>query len=349
MVKEAKIFTASSKNYFNLVQTDKPIYKPGEKMRFRILTLDHQTKPYLYQSIKVEIVDSNGLIVKTFSENRKSDFGFYKNYFTIPDESFLGNWRIDVQIDNKGVKSSKTFTIKDFKPPPFKLYVETDSRVSFDGFDPSINLKIYAKYPFDKFVKGTAKIYAKVFNKNSPDVALTEINRDVKIKGGTENIRFSLKDDLSIQFVTKSVNVNFKVQFIEENLSREAKHTQSVEVLPPGRYYIKLTKPENIRQGFNYKIDAAVLKLNGEIETTESIPIVMKLKYNYKNGTSAGDITHPQFLKGGRASFLLKPPMDIKNVSMLIEFDGTKFEETLTISTNQEGEEALQVSFEPRR
>lgn len=349
MVKEAKIFTAPSKNFFNLIQMDKPIYRPGEKFRFRILTLDHETKPHYYEKIKVDIIDPKGKIIKTFSENRNSNFGFYKNSLNIPDEPILGNWKIEVQIDNNVVKNSKTFAVKDFKSPPFKLYIESDSRVSFNGLNPSINLKIYAKYPFDKFVKGTAKISAKVFNKNYPEDELSEINREIKIKSGIESVKLNLKDDLNIQYVTKSINVDFKVKFIEDNLNREAEHSQSVEVLPKGKYYIKLTKPESIRQGFSYKIDAEVFTLNGQIEKSNSIPIVMKLKYNYKNGTSSSDTSHPQFLQEGKASFVFNPPVEIKNVSMSIEFDGTKIEEILTVNKNQESEEAIQVTFEPRR
>ncbi|GFO17821.1 alpha-2-macroglobulin-like protein [Plakobranchus ocellatus] len=48
-----------------LIQTDKPVYKPGEKVRFRILTMFNM-KPKTRQIHSIYIKNSNGLRVKQY-------------------------------------------------------------------------------------------------------------------------------------------------------------------------------------------------------------------------------------------------------------------------------------------
>lgn len=349
MVKEAKIVTATSKNYFNLVQMDKPVYKPGEKFRFRVLTLNHQTKPYNYNNLKVNIIDASGSIVRTFSEGRKSGFGFYDNSFVISDEPVLGNWKIEVEVDGGKAKTTKTFAVKDIKPSPFQVYLETAPKVSFDGYNPSINLKVFAKYPFDKFVKGTARITAKAFNKEISSSPLTEYKTQIPVNGGSESAKIDLKKDLSMHYVSKSINVEIKVEFIEEKLGRIVEQSQMVEVLPKGRHFIKLSKPETFKPGFSYKINAEVFTLDGNYEKSSSLPLSMKYKFNYKDNTLAdGDVTHPQFLKDGKATFLINTTTEVQNFNLTFEFEKAKIEELIEAKKTN-GDEILQVTFEPEK
>ena len=167
---EATIFTTTSGDFLTLLQTDKPAYKPGDKVRFRVLVLDHETKPYKYTSISVNIINGKGQVSTTFTETRKSDFSLYENTYTLPNEP--GEWKVEVSVDSSKRKTRKTFLVKDFTPPPFQVYVETLPRVSFEGYQPKLAMKVYAKYPFDTMVKGTADILAKVYLANNPTEVL---------------------------------------------------------------------------------------------------------------------------------------------------------------------------------
>lgn len=48
------------KKYSVFVQTDKPVYNPGNEMLYRILVLDSELKPYKVRDIKIKIFDGKG-------------------------------------------------------------------------------------------------------------------------------------------------------------------------------------------------------------------------------------------------------------------------------------------------
>ena len=49
-----------AKSYLVFVETDKPIYKPGQTMKMRVLTLDAELKP-ISEPATVEVLDAKGI------------------------------------------------------------------------------------------------------------------------------------------------------------------------------------------------------------------------------------------------------------------------------------------------
>ena len=57
---DTKKFTYKPNNYFSLIETDKPTYKPGDKVRMRILTINFQMKPIATLFKQVFVIDASG-------------------------------------------------------------------------------------------------------------------------------------------------------------------------------------------------------------------------------------------------------------------------------------------------
>ena len=80
------------------IQTDKPIYKAGDLMRFRAFSLDSETRPFNVDSAVVTILDPNNVKIKTFT-NVTFVKGKYENSLQLSNEPTLGDWRIKVEAD----------------------------------------------------------------------------------------------------------------------------------------------------------------------------------------------------------------------------------------------------------
>lgn len=346
--KEIPIFTSKAKNFITLIQTDKPIYKPGDKVRFRTLILDHETIPYNYQTITVKIIDGNENVLRTFSESKQSKFSMFEESYNLPDEPSLGKWTLSVFVDDDKQGSNKTFLVKDFTPPPFKVFIETKPRVAFETYNPKIELEVYAKYPFDTMVQGTANISARTFFAHNPDVTLTTGNRQVLVESGSTIVQFNLKTDLNIKVLSSNLMVEFTVEFVEVGTGRSVTQTETVEVLASGQHYIKLDRPKSFKPGFSYKNQASVYNIDGAFETNKIDPVRIFVTYNLKNKKSSS-LVEDGFLKNGKVDFVLQPPSDAINLSVAVEFLKEKIEETIKTDGNNKNDGFLQVSYEPKR
>jgi CD109 antigen len=63
---------SSYKRYIVLIQTDKPMYKPGDTVNFRVLTIDAAMMPYKVEGIQVEVIDPFDNVIDTLDPLRCS-------------------------------------------------------------------------------------------------------------------------------------------------------------------------------------------------------------------------------------------------------------------------------------
>lgn len=91
----------NTKKFSTLIQTDKSIYKPGDKMQFRVLILDSNTRPYRgAENIKIYISDGAQNRLKEFNDVKLTK-GVYQNELQLSDSPVLGNWLINVEVDKE--------------------------------------------------------------------------------------------------------------------------------------------------------------------------------------------------------------------------------------------------------
>ncbi|CAF1002903.1 unnamed protein product [Brachionus calyciflorus] len=65
---DSKYFSIKKENYFRMIETDKPIYKPGDKLRVRVLTLNFELKPLLKKFKEIFVLDSSGSRINQWIE-----------------------------------------------------------------------------------------------------------------------------------------------------------------------------------------------------------------------------------------------------------------------------------------
>jgi MG2 domain len=307
-----------------LIKTDKPIYKPGDEVRFLVLVLDSDTRPIDDKSVQVNVIDSKGNIVRKIDETKSKDAGVFEGSVGISSEPNLGAWELEVSIDNSEHKTAKIFNVEKFEMPPFTLFVETSAAVNFE--DNFVNFKIFALDSNNQIVNGNVKLTAFAYYENKPQRKIKEVSKEAQMSVNNQYLELNLKKDLKINFLLKNLILNIEVEFEDQNSKKKAKQTRKVLVLVKGKNFIRVRKPEFFYPGYMYAINVVVEKLDGTLDMRTAEPLKLNFMYNPSQGKQY--VQH-QFLKNGKAKFVLKPSETVESIDVKFEFDGTSLEDKI--------------------
>ncbi|NXH29307.1 A2MG protein, partial [Myiagra hebetior] len=125
------------------VQTDKPIYKPGQTVLFRIVCLDEDFRPVnemdpkkncLYQWTNVEL-----------------EMGFVQLFFNLTSEPIQGTYRVVAQKAS-GKTIQHSFSVEEYVLPKFEVTVKMPKVISI--LDKELKVTVCGLYTFGKPVPG---------------------------------------------------------------------------------------------------------------------------------------------------------------------------------------------------
>ncbi len=147
--------TVRVENRFLLfLETDKPIYKPGQTIRIRALTLSADLRP-VSQPVTVEALDARGIRVFRTTLNT-DDFGMGNTDLPLSTEPNLGAWKLIGLSAN--ATSQLDVRVEEYVLPKYEVKVDLP-RDWFLVSEP-VTGKITAEYSFGKPVKGELRITA---------------------------------------------------------------------------------------------------------------------------------------------------------------------------------------------
>ncbi|XP_053305973.1 alpha-2-macroglobulin-like protein 1 [Spea bombifrons] len=145
-------------HYGSFIHLDKPMYKPGQTVSFRVVSLDNNFRAVNDQIPLVEVLDPN--------ENRIAQWkdvspiqGIADFSFPLGDEIPLGHYKI---LANKG--HAKSFSVSEYVLKKFDLKFNMPKKVTPN--DESFVLEVCGSYTFAKPVHGSLDIYVCEFPTN---------------------------------------------------------------------------------------------------------------------------------------------------------------------------------------
>jgi CD109 antigen len=139
------------------LETDKPIYKPGQTVMVRLMTLNTNLRP-APEKVVVEVVDAKSL--KIFRTETSTDtFGMTTLTLPISEEPNLGTWKISAQTAKN--KSQLDIKVEEYVLPKYEIAVN----LARDWFLVSEPVKggITATYSYGKPVKGKLQVKAQKY------------------------------------------------------------------------------------------------------------------------------------------------------------------------------------------
>ncbi|MFC2014193.1 alpha-2-macroglobulin family protein [Chloroflexota bacterium] len=143
-----------AKSYIAFVETDKPIYKPGQTINMRVLTLDSELKA-ISEPATVEVLDAKG--IKIFrTEVTTDEYGMVGFELPISNEPNLGVWKINVVTEKS--RNQLDVRVEEYVLPKYEITVELPKEWFL--VNEPIKGKIKAEYSFGKPVTGDLTIVA---------------------------------------------------------------------------------------------------------------------------------------------------------------------------------------------
>ncbi|XP_060928856.1 alpha-2-macroglobulin-like [Limanda limanda] len=151
--KEVRKVKATVYQPMTFVQTDKPIYLPGQTMHFRVVTLDSRMRPTnrLYNIIEVE--DSHDNRVAQWL-NKTADSGILQLSYSLNSEAQEGTYQVIVTVGQD--KKYHSFKVEKYVLPKFDVKITAGDVVSIEQEE--IKAEICAKYTYGQPVPGSVKV-----------------------------------------------------------------------------------------------------------------------------------------------------------------------------------------------
>uniref|UniRef100_I3K5B8 Alpha-2-macroglobulin-like n=1 Tax=Oreochromis niloticus TaxID=8128 RepID=I3K5B8_ORENI len=131
---------------FTFIQTDKPIYLPGQKVNFRVVTMDNKMRP-------ANQLDPNSNRIGQWL-NETSNSRILQLSYSLDTEAREGPYQIIVSMGE--TKISHNFKVEKYVLPKFDVTVNISEEVSIGQED--IEAKVCAKYTYGQPVPGRVTV-----------------------------------------------------------------------------------------------------------------------------------------------------------------------------------------------
>ncbi len=152
-----------------LLQTDKPIYKPGQIVHIRLLTLDPALKP-VQPTVIVEVTEAKGN--KIFKKTVQTDaYGMATMDLPLSNEPNLGAWKITAALpgNTPKVKNQLDIQVDKYVLPKYQIDITLDK--DWLLADEKASGKVKAEYSYGKPVQGELEIRASKYVGNWQEFA----------------------------------------------------------------------------------------------------------------------------------------------------------------------------------
>ena len=200
----------SSRRGHIFVQTDQPIYNPGQRVRYRVFALDQKMRPST-DFLTITVENSHGL--RVLKKEIFTSTSIFQDAFTIPDISEPGTWKISARFSD-GLESNRSthFEVKKYVLPnfevkitPWKPYI-----LMVPSNSDEIQLDIQARYIYGKPVQGVAYTRFALMDEQGKRTFLRGLETQAKLVEGRTHISIS-KD----QFQAALDKINIGVRDLE--------------------------------------------------------------------------------------------------------------------------------------
>ncbi|XP_067824744.1 C3 and PZP-like alpha-2-macroglobulin domain-containing protein 8 [Heptranchias perlo] len=141
--------TIDSKGSSVFIQTDKPVYKPKQKVLITVFTVTPDLRP-TNQKLEVYIVDPRGSRMIQWNDLQPVCCGIVNMSFPLSDQPVFGEWLIF--IDLQGHTYNKTFEVQKYVLPKFELTIEPPKYIK--DLNRCEEGTVRARYTFGKPVLG---------------------------------------------------------------------------------------------------------------------------------------------------------------------------------------------------
>ncbi|CAG2101909.1 unnamed protein product [Medioppia subpectinata] len=263
--------TYEAKSVSVFIQTDKAMYKPGQKVQFRAVVVNPSLIPKNNISIDIHIKDGNGNRIIQWTKLYPKN-GVISEELQLSDQPVLGDWTIVVEA--LGHKTTKTFTVAEYVLPTFDVEVVLPTYVTRNRSEVVATVK--AIYTYGKAVKGDLVLTVQTKNHYNPSKYRTKTTID-----GTATLPVNLLDDLGLnQHIGDSgLEIEFSAQVKEKLTGKQYNRSNTMKIYDRDVKVELIKTSKTYKPGLKYTVLVKVVTQDGK-PVAENGP-KLKLKYGY--------------------------------------------------------------------
>lgn len=280
MTKVLQSLEVVKQQFYAFIQLDKPIYKPGDKVQFRVIVIDQDMKPFHFNNILVQFYDPFNRTIQEFTDPEEMFFGVFNSSFVLNPVTPLGEWTARVIIDKKPqYAKSKKFQVQKYTLPPFQTYINIKN--SHLVVRSALRLKIFAKYAFGDYVRGSFDlIIAGVGN----DTTVYHSKKYTNISG-VYDLSLKVKDELKVKTNSK-ISLNITAIFTEPESGIISSKSIPFHVYAKQELQYDYVYPDKFMPGIPFGIKVFITKWNDEKIYKSVDPVQIEFKLEYENETA---------------------------------------------------------------
>ncbi|XP_072509781.1 alpha-2-macroglobulin [Notamacropus eugenii] len=247
------------------VQTDKPIYKPGQTVHFRVVSVDGNFHPLneMFPLVYVEDPQRNRIMQW---QNLHLNGGLQQLSFVLSSEPLHGSYKVVVQKE-LGTKREHSFKVEEFVLPKFEVQVKVPDKITI--LDEEFTVSVCGRYTYGEPVSGLASVsicrkfaqYSPCYGKESESIC-EEFSTPLDGLGCTsQKVKtkiFQLKKNELL------MNLNVIAKITEEGTEIELNGTGSCEITDIISKVMFVNTDSHYRRGLPFF--GQVLLVNGKDE-----------------------------------------------------------------------------------
>ncbi|KAM3913345.1 ovostatin-like [Leptodactylus fuscus] len=153
ILKRYSVVIAALNNIY-LVQMDKPIYRPGQNVRFNVVSLSPQLLPVNETYPLVYLMDPMGSRLAQWLD-QSSNLGLASFEFSLVDGAATGYYQITAQRESNNVVTN-WFRVEEYEPPRFDVTLIAPYMLSVT--ESTVKFKVYTNYTYGEAVPGNISI-----------------------------------------------------------------------------------------------------------------------------------------------------------------------------------------------
>lgn len=259
------------------VQTNKSIYKPSDKIQFRVLLWDDDLRPFESSKVEVYVTDGAWNEVKQF-ESPKFVKGVFQDELQLSDAPV--NWTIHVKVEEESDEITKQFEVAEYVLPQFEVIVDAKPHVAFS--DDKIRVTVSGKDTFGKLAKGKATVTATVTKNHFSYRSPLKVAKIVDVDGKND-VEFDIKEELELRTINNAVTVDIEATFTEQLSGREHSASKTVTIHTTPHEIELRQSSDKIKPGLPFTVTAIVKFLDGSPDVDDENPVEFNVIYFHAN------------------------------------------------------------------
>ncbi|XP_037083763.1 LOW QUALITY PROTEIN: murinoglobulin-1-like, partial [Pollicipes pollicipes] len=273
--------TIKSFTLVTLIQTDKPRYRPGDKVLIRVISLRYDLTPIIENVPEVWVTSPDNIRIAQWRDIKTSG-GLIQLEVQLTEEPPLGRWTIHVRTNDRPER--KGFVVEEYVLPTFEVKVRSPTYLLEE--EKTITVDVCAKYTFGQPLIG-ATVTVNVTNSRNRDGSVSVSDTLSTDETGCASSDL-IVDELFSGFGSTALSINATVEEFGTGLSQSKIRSVRRDIFRSSSASVPDNAQLFIKPGLPYYGRLHVEDRDGSPFAEKIVEICFRAKYKERAAIQSG-------------------------------------------------------------